>query len=48
MKAEAARQDVPLEQLYEHAALVYLADIDAGRVADRVLEGAEEVEHDDA
>jgi len=38
MVAEAARQDVPLEQLYEHAALLYLADIDAGRVADRVLE----------
>ncbi len=48
MKAEAARQDVPLEQLCEHAALLYLADIDAGRVADRVLEGAEEVEYDDA
>ena len=48
MKAEAARQDAPLEQLYEHATLLYLADIDAGRVADRVLEGAEEVEPDDA
>lgn len=48
LEAEAARQDVPLEQLYEHAALMYLADIDAGRVADRVLEGADEVEQDDA
>ncbi len=48
MSAEATRQDVPLEQLCEHAALLYLADIDAGRVAERVLEGAEEVEYDDA
>ena len=48
MKAEAVRQDAPLEQLYEHATLLYLADIDAGRVADRVLEGAEEVEPDGA
>ncbi len=48
MKAEAVRQDAPLEQLYEHATLLYLADIDAGRVADRVLEGAEEAEPDGA
>ena len=48
MVAEAARQDVPLEQLYEHAALMYLADIDAGRVADRVLERAEDLDDDDA
>jgi hypothetical protein len=47
LEVEAARQDVPLEQLYEHAALMYLADIDAGRVADRVLEGAEEVDDED-
>lgn len=48
MQAEATRQGVPLGQLYEHAALVYLADIDAGRVADRVLERAEETEDDAA
>jgi hypothetical protein len=46
MQAEATRQNVPLEQLYEHAALMYLADIDAGRVADRVLKRAEETEND--
>ena len=46
MQAEATRQGVPLDQLYEHAALVYLADIDAGRVADRVLERAEGTEDD--
>jgi hypothetical protein len=41
---EAERQQVSLEQLIEHAALLYLADADAGRVADRVLREAEEAD----
>ena len=39
---EAGRQGIPIEQLLEHAALLYLADADAGLVADRVLERADE------
>jgi hypothetical protein len=42
LEGEAERQDVALERLLEHAALLYLADIDSGRVADRVLDRAEE------
>ena len=41
LESEAGRQGVVLERLLEHAALLYLADIDSGRVADRVLGGAE-------
>jgi hypothetical protein len=37
LQSEAARQGVPVERLLEHAALLYLADIDSGRVANRVL-----------
>ena len=37
LESEARRQGVPLERLLEHAALLYLADIDSGRVANRVL-----------
>jgi hypothetical protein len=36
LESEAARQGVALESLLEHAALLYLADIDSGRVARRV------------
>jgi hypothetical protein len=42
LEDEAERQGVPLERLIEHASLLYLADVDAGRVAERVLERAEE------
>lgn len=34
LRDEAARQDVPLERLLEHAAVYYLADVHAGRVRD--------------
>jgi hypothetical protein len=37
LEGEAARQGVALARLLEHAALLYLADIDSGRVANRVL-----------
>jgi hypothetical protein len=40
LQQEAERQEVALERLYEHAALLYLADIDAGRVADRIVRRA--------
>jgi hypothetical protein len=39
LKTEAERQGVALESLLEHAALLHLADIDSGRIADRVLGG---------
>jgi hypothetical protein len=42
----AERQGIALERLLEHAALLYLADIDSGRVADRVLDRAEEADGD--
>jgi hypothetical protein len=35
--AEAERQGVPLEELLQHAAMYYLADLDSGRLAARVL-----------
>jgi hypothetical protein len=37
LSKEAARQEVPLEDLLIHAALYYLADLDSGRVAARVF-----------
>ena len=30
-------QELELERLIEHAAIFYLADLDAGRVAERVI-----------
>jgi hypothetical protein len=36
LEGEARRQEVSLERLVRHATLVYLSDLDAGRVADRV------------
>jgi hypothetical protein len=36
LQAEAERQGVSLERLCEHAALLYLADLDAGRVAEQI------------
>jgi hypothetical protein len=41
LEVEAVHQKVPLERLLEHAALLFLADIDAGRVAIRVVEQGE-------
>jgi hypothetical protein len=35
--SEASRQGIPLERLLEHASLFYLANLDSGRVADRIL-----------
>jgi predicted DNA-binding ribbon-helix-helix protein len=42
LESEARRQGVSLERLLEHAAMVYLADIDSGRVANRLLGDAGE------
>ena len=44
LEDEAGRQGVPLERLVEHAALLYLADLDSGRVADRILDRARDDE----
>jgi hypothetical protein len=40
LNREAQRQGVSLERLVRHATLMYLADLDAGRVAARVAQGA--------
>ena len=37
LESEAGRQGVSLQRLLEHAAMLYLADTDSGRVADRLL-----------
>jgi len=37
LESEARRQGLPLRRLLEHAALLYLADLDSGRVANRLL-----------
>lgn len=37
LKKEAENQGVSIEQLVEHAALYYAAELDAGRVAERML-----------
>jgi hypothetical protein len=38
LEREVRRQGVSLESLVRHATLLYLADLDAGRVADRVAQ----------
>jgi hypothetical protein len=38
LKEEAKRQSVSVPQLLEHAALYYAAELDAGRVTERILE----------
>ena len=38
-EAEAAEQDVSVQKLAEHAAFYLAAEIDAGRVTQRILEG---------
>ncbi|HEY7456122.1 MAG TPA: hypothetical protein VH703_02505 [Solirubrobacterales bacterium] len=40
-EAEAARQRVTLSQLARQAALVYAAELDAGRITERLAEGLE-------
>jgi len=42
LETEAERQGIPVERLLEHAALLYLADSDSGRLAERVLDRAEQ------
>ncbi len=37
LEQEAEDQELELERLIEHAAILYLADLDAGRVAERVI-----------
>jgi hypothetical protein len=37
LEQEAERQGLGLERLIEHAAIFFLADLDAGRVAERVI-----------
>jgi hypothetical protein len=38
LKFEAKRQDVSVAELLEHAALYYAAELDAGRVTERILD----------
>jgi hypothetical protein len=38
MRAEASRQQVSVTQLLEHAALYYAAELDAGRLTERILD----------
>jgi hypothetical protein len=40
LEQEAERQGLALERLCEHAAMLYLADLDAGRVAKRIVRHA--------
>ena len=37
LEQEALRQGVELERLLEHAAMFYLADLDAGRVTEKIV-----------
>jgi hypothetical protein len=41
LEVEAVHQRVPLERVIEHAALLFLADIDSGRVAVRIVDDEE-------
>jgi hypothetical protein len=38
VRAEASRQHVSVTQLLEHAALYYAAELDAGRLTERILD----------
>ncbi len=38
LRGEAARQHVSVTQLLEHAALYYAAELDAGRLTERILD----------
>jgi hypothetical protein len=44
LEAEAEREGVALELLLVHAAIVYLADSDAGKIAERVARRAQATE----
>jgi hypothetical protein len=44
LELQAGRQRVSLEGLIEHAALYFLADVDAGRITLRILERAGETD----
>lgn len=44
LSSEAARQEVPAEELLRHAVLFFMADRDAGRVARRMVESRGGVE----
>ena len=37
LRREASRQSADVERLLEHAALLFLADLDSGRAAERLL-----------
>jgi hypothetical protein len=41
LSAEATRQDVRLAALVEHALIYFLADVDSGRVGDRLDDALE-------
>jgi hypothetical protein len=43
-EAEAARQDVSPQQLLEHAAFYFVAELDAGRITQRILDDLEATE----
>ncbi|HEX6781202.1 MAG TPA: hypothetical protein VF125_04140 [Solirubrobacterales bacterium] len=43
---EAAGQGVTVDQLAEHAAFYFAAEVDAGRVTDRILDDLEATEAD--
>jgi hypothetical protein len=45
-EGEAGRQEVSISQLAGHAALYYAAELDAGRVAQRLLDSIEEDDRD--
>jgi hypothetical protein len=42
MESEAERQQVTVTQLLEHAALYYAAELDAGRLTERILDELDE------
>jgi hypothetical protein len=44
LEEEAARQQVSVEALLEHAALYYLADLSSGRTPRRILNGPDDVQ----
>ncbi len=45
-EAEAAEQSVSLQQLAEHAAFYYSAEVDAGRITQRILDDPASAESD--
>jgi hypothetical protein len=43
-EAEASRQDISSQQLLEHAAFYFVAELDAGRITQRILDDLEATE----